>query len=820
MEIDPATIVWDDEPQVQPPQPAPQPQSIDLSTVVWDETPITDLPTVQAERPDFSDVTATVTTSNSQPKGNAVGRFLGQIGGREVLQGAYGLYGALGGDALDYAVLGPIDRKLGTNRGTGGKGYRQAAEELADDLGMYKPQTAKDRVISGVGEALTGTGLTLGIGGGLNALANIGRGANVAPAAPSKLAELLTAQPVMQGVSAATGAGAAGISREAGGSQGQQLLAGLAGGLGPGLAHAGVSAATRGIVRGKSGEQMRGRLADFEALGATPSVGQASGNRLVQGAENLLAGGPTSAGVMGRFAEKQADDIGGGLRQLGTGLSKRSSAEDAGRAVQRGIHGPDGFTAKYKATQQELYDAVDQYIPASRGVDLSNTRQALAGLNAPINGAPNTSRLFQNSRIQGIEGALNRDLAIPTEPRKALDEALARLDQLYAARNAASQDAGRFSAFANDQANAAQRFYPVEGMPRFPGRYSYAQQNVQPGLDAAAEATGIARSRVSDAQQIEETLGDLQAAADAAGGRLPYEAIKKLRTLVGNEIDDAGLVSDLPRSKFKALYAALSRDLKGAAAEAGPKATQAFERANNYTRMGHERVEVLSRVIDRNGGPEAVFNAVMGGTRDGATTLRAVMQSIPKDAQQSLTAAVIKRMGMPTAGQAGLDRAEQFSAATFLTNWNNVSPEARRALFDRHGPEFSRNMDQIARVAANLKDGAKVFANPSGTANRAAALTYGGALVASMLDPTMATTGTLLTTGAFANGAVRVLTSPRAVRWLARATQAPKGSIIGMTNAMHAEARQSGDEALRELAEYFEQAVDSGPSGNQQEDRK
>ena len=50
MAIDPATIVWDDEPQV---QPRAQPQAIDPSSIIWDDTPIVDLPTVQAERPDF-----------------------------------------------------------------------------------------------------------------------------------------------------------------------------------------------------------------------------------------------------------------------------------------------------------------------------------------------------------------------------------------------------------------------------------------------------------------------------------------------------------------------------------------------------------------------------------------------------------------------------------------------------------------------------------------------------------------------------------------------------------------------------------------------
>lgn len=47
---------------------------------------ITDLPQVNALPPDFSGVTATVDSSGAKPKGNAVGRFLGQFGGREVLQ--------------------------------------------------------------------------------------------------------------------------------------------------------------------------------------------------------------------------------------------------------------------------------------------------------------------------------------------------------------------------------------------------------------------------------------------------------------------------------------------------------------------------------------------------------------------------------------------------------------------------------------------------------------------------------------------------------------------------------------------------------------
>lgn len=717
MAIDPATIVWDDEPQAQPQRA----QAIDPATVIWDDTPITDLPGVNAAPPDFSDVTSGVTSTEDRARnpandsafarmvsgqqapqqgGNAIGRALGQVGGREVLQGAYGLYGSLGGDLFDHYVLGPVDRQLGTNLGTGGRGYRQAASDLADSVGMYKPQTAKDRIYSGVGEALTGTGLTLGVGAGLNALAGAGRAAP----ATSKIGNFLTAQPVLQGVSAATGSAASGAVRESGGSQGQQLAAGLLGGLGPGVASAAGGATLRGAVRGTSGQQMRNTLADFNALGATPSVGQASGNRLIQGAENLLAGGPTSAGVMGRFAERQADDIGAGLRQQGEGLARNASGERAGRAVEKGI---ETFGKNVSAAKRALYWQADRYIPEATPVSLGNTTQTVQQLTTPMQGAASTTGSLVNPRIAALRHTLADDLA-------------------------------------------------------------------------------------------------------AGNGQIPYAALKRIRTNIGEQISDFSLSPDTPTRELKQIYAALSRDMEAAAQSQGPQAVAAARRANNYTRAAADRLEQVQRVVDKNGGPEAVFRAAMQGTKDGGTTLRKVMQSLPKEGQEAITAAVVKRMGMPTPGQAGADAAEQFSSRTFLTNWNNVSPEARRALFDRHGASFSKAMDRIARVADNIDTGAKVFRNPPGTADRVAALSYGAALVGSLLTGGGGTAG-LLTAGLGANQMARWLTNPEVVKRLATATVLPKGSIPGAIQSMRTAAERSGDEDLALLADELENRQNEQP---------
>lgn len=685
-------------------------QQFDSQTRIADYPQVNALPPEPAAPADFSGVSSSV--DSTARKAMADGWEPGvkrdaAFGVRSALQGAGGLLGAVGGDAFNNYVVNPIARAVGAQEA---RPYREEASALADRIGLPKAQTAGDRILGDVGEALTGTGLTMGVGAGVNALANIGR-QGAAPVT-NRLANLLTAQPALQATSAAGGSGASSITRESGGSEGNQLLAGLAGGLGPAVLTSGGGAALRGAVRGRSGEQMRNRLADFNALGANPSVGQASGNRLLQGGENLLAGGPTSAGVMNRFATQQAEDIGGGLQDMANNFNRNASAEKAGRAIERGV---ETFGRNVNAQKRALYWQADRYIPETTPVQLSNTMQAVQKLTTPTPGAAATTGSLVNPKV----AALQQNLAL-----------------------------------------------------------------------------------------------DLQ----AGNGQIPYSALKRIRTNIGEQISDFSLSPETPTRELKQLYAALSRDMEAAAQSQGPQAVAAAKRANNYTRAAADRLEQVQRVIDKNGGGEAIYNAAMSGTRDGGTTLRAVMQSLPKDGQQALTAAVIKRMGLATPGAQDAT-GEAFSAANFLTNWNRVSPEAKRALFDRHGPGFSEDMDRIARVADNIKGGAQVFANPSGTANRAAALTYGGALVASLMDPSFASTGGLVLTGAAANGVARMMTSPRVVRYLARATEMPEGAFLSNLRLLSDSANKAADPEMQELAALLEEAVHRQGSTSQQQQR-
>lgn len=664
--------------------------------------------------PDFSNVQSSASTVAADGWKPGLARDVA-MGARSTLQGVGSTLGlvtdplARGADWIANKVAPPApsmsDLITGSQPqprrifGTAREGF----SALADTLGLPKPQTSRERVIGDVGEALAGTGVTMGVGGLLR---------NTGPIA-DKVGKFLTAQPGLQAVSAASGATASGSVREAGGGPLEQLGAGLLAGVLPGTVSSLAAAGTRGLVRGRSGEQMRRTINDFAALGATPSVGQASGNRLIQGAENVLGGAPTSAGVMSRFVERQADDIGAGLGRQAENLSRRASAEKAGRAIESGVA---AFAKSTKAKRAALYAAADAAIPDTVQSPLTNTRQALTELTALTPGAESTSAGLVNPRIQ----------------------------------------------------------------------------------------------------QLAQSVGEDMMAAQASGQQgIPYAALKDLRSRIGEEISDFALDPSRPSAQYRRLYAALSRDMEEAARAQGPDAMRAAKRANDYMRVSANRLEDIERVVDKAGGPEKVFLAAMSGTKDGGTTLRKVMQSLDKEGQRAVTSAVIKRMGMPTPGQAGIG-ADEFSAATFLTNWNRVSPEARRALFDRHGLGFSRDMDRIARVADNIKTGAKVFANPSGTANLAAAQGYAIGLPLSFAQapftghwwPVAAMVGG----GVGANMSARALTNPRVVRWLAQSTSMPVGSVQTSLREMAAQARRAGDDEAAAFAESLsEQQPESAP---------
>jgi hypothetical protein len=189
---------------------------------------------IRSAKPDFSNVTTKVTqgrgASIAAPKQAAKpkSRIPGLVG-RSMSQGAAGLIDALAGGAQALnPTLGGAVRLAGTLTGITRPGDMQGPRIPSRDIlsmaldqqGVARPQTAGERIASDVGEAATGTLLTMGAGG----LAN---------------APMLTRGPVVQMLGALTGSGAMSGAREAGAPMPVQVAAGLAGGVAPSMAAAG-----------------------------------------------------------------------------------------------------------------------------------------------------------------------------------------------------------------------------------------------------------------------------------------------------------------------------------------------------------------------------------------------------------------------------------------------------------------------------------------------------------------------------------------------------------------------------------------------------
>lgn len=127
------------------------------------------------------------------------------------------------------AITGPINVGLDAVAGKGeGFRFKQAGRSLDDALtaaGLPKPENATERVVQDAASAVAGAGGM--IKGGLG-LANYAKGP-----VTQAVGKMLAAGPGLQLASAATGAGASGVTREAGGGQVAQIAAGLAGSLAP-----------------------------------------------------------------------------------------------------------------------------------------------------------------------------------------------------------------------------------------------------------------------------------------------------------------------------------------------------------------------------------------------------------------------------------------------------------------------------------------------------------------------------------------------------------------------------------------------------------
>ena len=206
-------------------------------------------------------------------------------------------------------------------------------------------------------------------------------------------------------------------------------------------------------------------------------------------------------------------------------------------------------------------------------------------------------------------------------------------------------------------------------------------------------------------------LRDLE--VDGSLNALPYEALKDLRSTIGKSIGSfSGVMSDLDQGQLKKLYGALSQDLELAARSAGPKALNAYTRANNYYSAGQSRIENALKNVLKADTEKKAYNDIVAMTLEaspkGSTKkLLQLKKSLPQDQWATVSATIIRKLGETPPQRSGAPDATdfaEFNPANFLTNWNKMDNSAKTVLLSGNAPaSVKTELDKLAQVVEKFK---------------------------------------------------------------------------------------------------------------------
>lgn len=463
----------------------------------------------------------------------------------------------------------------------------EIASGFASAIGLPSPESAQERVVGDATRLLAGSGATVGAAGAASAL----------PGMMGKAGAFLAANPTQQ-LSAAVGAGGmGGLSREGGGSAMQQagasLLGGVLGGMAPGAAqgmmnagkrlmpqntqaldvqierilaqtgqdYAQVPVAVKQALRAELAGSLRAgreispdavrRLADFKAIGATPTRGMVSQNPVQITKEmNLAKMGANSSdeGLQGlaMVQNRNNNRLIGVLNEAGAGRG------DAFQAGQRTI---DSIAARDAAMNQNVGNLYQQARDTS-------------GRSAQLDGAAFTKSANQMLDEGLLGGALPEGVAQHMN-RIAMGEV--PFDVNYA-----EQLKTNIAALQRGTSDGATR------MALSKVRQALDDAPMAPGAEAAMGKESIAA--FNQAREAARQRFGWQASAKpveaALGGMEPDKFVQKF-VLNGTLSDAQAVAQNAPQAGVKEAILAHLKDkaLNGAADEVGKFSQSAFNKA-------------------------------------------------------------------------------------------------------------------------------------------------------------------------------------------------------------------------------------------------
>jgi hypothetical protein len=249
-------------------------------------------------------------------------------------------------------------------------------------------------------------------------------------------------------------------------------------------------------------------------------------------------------------------------------------------------------------------------------------------------------------------------------------------------------------------------------------------------------------------------------------GDLTWKDLKDFRTIIGEKIGDMRFGEGHSTSDLRALYGALSEDMRTTAASMGPGATKAFERANNLYRNEQQLIDnALVRVLGKDGqmNPEKAAAAVQAMTKGGKSTgdlktLAQIRSATVKSGAWDEIASTLIRLG----GQPANSQGRAFDPRTFVQWYADMAEPARKLLFGNG--ELRGSLDKFVAVNQRLAN-SNALRNTSQTVPNFVGTGFAGAAGAAAM---LGHVGTLMGIGAEMAGnfaMAKVWTNPGFVRW-------------------------------------------------------
>lgn len=292
---------------------------------------------------------------------------------------------------------------------------------------------------------------------------------------------------------------------------------------------------------------------------------------------------------------------------------------------------------------------------------------------------------------------------------------------------------------------------------------------IKPTRTIEAVDAALARMAQNPAASPSE-ISSLQAFRDRIQGGVSIQGLRDARTTLSQGVYDGKLRSGADQAMWKGILGNVADDIDAGLRSVGrDDAANAFRRADKFW---SERVEFIDQalqpILGRDGakGGEQVLAAIESmarGQAGGNARLSRVLSAMSPEEAGNVRATLIDRLGRARPGAQDA-QGEAFSAATFLTNWNKMTPQAKASIFPDKATRD--NLNDLAVIAEGTKRG-QSMANTSNTGVALGAnAIIGGAGAVTNLPATLLGASGLYLTG-------RLMASPQFAKLLARTSKMP-----------------------------------------------